>query len=97
MNQDIEQYLRLFVNYRQDDWADWLYIAEFTINNRQQSATRYSPFFLNYGRHLRTSFTDGSEPISESAAQFSQQMKELHKAARLSLEQASHKMKQYYD
>lgn len=33
MNQDIEQYLRLFVNYRQDDWADWLSIAEFTINN----------------------------------------------------------------
>lgn len=33
MNQNIEQYLCLFVNYRQDDWADWLSIAEFTINN----------------------------------------------------------------
>ena len=22
VNQDIEQYLRLFVNYKQDDWAD---------------------------------------------------------------------------
>jgi len=23
INQEVEQYLRVFVNYRQDDWADW--------------------------------------------------------------------------
>lgn len=33
INQDVEQYLRLFVNYRQDDWADWISHAEFTYNN----------------------------------------------------------------
>ena len=24
INQEIEQYLQIFINYRQSDWADWL-------------------------------------------------------------------------
>jgi hypothetical protein len=35
----------------QTDWADWLPIAEFAYNNREHSATGFSPFFLEYGRH----------------------------------------------
>jgi len=45
-NQEIEQYLRLFVNYRQSDWAEWLSIAEFSLNDKISSSTSYSPFFL---------------------------------------------------
>ena len=45
-NQEIEQYLRLFVNYRQSDWAEWLSIAEFALNDKISSSTSYSPFFL---------------------------------------------------
>ena len=33
VNQEIETYLRVFINHRQDDWADWLPIAEFAYNN----------------------------------------------------------------
>lgn len=44
VNQDVEQFLRLFTNDKQDDWADWLAIAEFTYNNRVHSATKQSPF-----------------------------------------------------
>ena len=33
VNQEIEQYLRLFVNQRQDDWFDWISLAEFSYNN----------------------------------------------------------------
>ena len=51
INQEIEQYLRLFVNYRQSDWAEWLPIAEFALNDKVSSSTGYSPFFLNYGLH----------------------------------------------
>ena len=32
-NQEIEQYLRVFVNHRQDDWAEWLPLAEFCQSN----------------------------------------------------------------
>ena len=52
VNQEIEQYLRVFVNHRQDDWAEWLPLAEFCHNNRVQASTRQSRFMLNTGRNL---------------------------------------------
>ncbi|KAL5512852.1 hypothetical protein ACEPAH_3250 [Sanghuangporus vaninii] len=51
VNQELEQYLRLYVNHRQSDWADWLALAEFVYNNREHSATKLSPFFVNSGVH----------------------------------------------
>ena len=51
-NQELEQYLRMFVSQRQDDWVDWLPMAEFAHNNNTHSATKQTPFFLNSGRHL---------------------------------------------
>ena len=51
VNQEMEQYLRLYISYQQDDWAEWLPMAEFAHNNRQHSSTGKSPFFVNLGRH----------------------------------------------
>jgi len=39
VNQELEQYLRLYCNYRQNNWAEWLSIAEFSYNNRIHSST----------------------------------------------------------
>src|SRR5258705_13003198 len=58
INQEIEQYLRLFVNHRQSDWMNWLPMAEFTYNNRVQAATKNTPFLLNADQHPRM----GTEP-----------------------------------
>ena len=33
VNQEVEQFLHLFVNQRQDDWYDWISIAEFAYND----------------------------------------------------------------
>ena len=46
MNREVQQYLRLFCADEQDCWADWLGLAQFAINNRQHSATKFSPFQL---------------------------------------------------
>jgi len=51
INQILEQYLRIYVNYQQDDWHDLLPLAEFTYNNASHSATQVSPFFANLGYH----------------------------------------------
>ena len=53
MNQELEQYLRLFVEHRQKDWPEWLAAAEFTVNNKVHTATKVSPFMANYGKELR--------------------------------------------
>jgi transposase InsO family protein len=49
MNAIMEQYLRAHINYLQDDWADWLPLAEFTTNNQASETTGISPFFANKG------------------------------------------------
>ena len=48
-NQILEFYLRTYYNYRQDDWASKLALAEFTYNNSKHSTTRSTPFRLLYG------------------------------------------------
>jgi len=50
VNQELDQYLRLFVNERQDDWYDLLPIAEFQHNNHVYSATQQPPFLLDTGQ-----------------------------------------------
>ena len=33
VNQELELYLRMYVDYRQSDWSEWLALAEFAYNN----------------------------------------------------------------
>ena len=56
VNQELEQYLRLFVNERQDDWDKLLLLAEFQYNNHVHSATQQTPFMLDSGRHPQMGF-----------------------------------------
>src|SRR5271155_5690468 len=47
VNQELEQYLRVFINQRQDDWDGLLPFAEFQYTNHIHSATRQIPFLLD--------------------------------------------------
>ena len=53
MNREVQQYLRLFCAEEQESWSDWLGLAQFTINNHQHSATKFSPFQLTRTYTLR--------------------------------------------
>ena len=48
-NQELEQYLRMFVDYHQEQWLDWLGTAEFAYNNKVNSSTKVLPFMANNG------------------------------------------------
>jgi len=48
-NQEIEIYLHFCINYRQDDWVEWLPVGEFAYNDHVHSSTKYSPNFLTFG------------------------------------------------
>ncbi|KAJ1041985.1 hypothetical protein NDA10_000691 [Ustilago hordei] len=49
VNQVIEQYLRMYCNYEQNDWADLLDTAAFVYNNMVHNSIGVSPFFACYG------------------------------------------------
>src|SRR5258705_1141153 len=62
VNQEIEAYLSGFMSHQQDNWADWLPLAEFAYNNKVHSATHQTPFKLDAGQHLHL----GVEPTRTS-------------------------------
>ena len=49
INQELEQYLRVFIDHRQEQWLDWLGMVEFAYNNKIYAATKILPFKANYG------------------------------------------------
>ncbi len=48
-NQWLEQYIRIFTNYKQDDWAAWLPLAQYMHNSWPSSTTKKAPFELLMG------------------------------------------------
>ena len=52
-NATLEQYLRINMNYLQDNWVKLLPLAEFTYNNSIHSSTKMTPFFANNALHPR--------------------------------------------
>jgi len=50
-NAILEQYLRAYINYQQDNWNRLLPMAEFAYNNGYQETIKTTPFFANYGIH----------------------------------------------
>ena len=48
-NSTLEQYLRCYINYQQDDWAYWLPMAEYAYNNSRHAVTQMSPFQAIFG------------------------------------------------
>jgi len=97
INQELEQYLRMYVNHRQNNWAEWLATAEFTFNNKIHMATKSSPFQVNYGREPRMSFNIRKKEKNEKAEEFAREMKKRHEEARVALVRLQEEMKRQAD
>ena len=94
MNQELEQYLRFFIEHRQKDWPEWLAAAEFAINNKVHTVTKVSPFIANYGKELRMGGDIRRKGKVESVTEFVEKVQEEAKAA---LRKTQEEMKKYVD
>ena len=56
MNAILEQYLRAYINYLQDDWEAWLHMAKFAANTQASETIGMSLFFMRYGQDLLWQF-----------------------------------------
>ena len=50
-NRTLEQMLRTFINYKQDNWKELLPYVEFAYNDSVQASTKRTPFEVVYGDH----------------------------------------------
>ena len=96
-NQELEQYLRMYVNHRQNNWLEWLATAEFAFNNKVHTATKMSLFQVNYERESRMGFDIRKKGKNEKAEEFVREMKERHEKVRAALVKSQEEMKRQAD
>jgi len=99
VNQILEQYLRCYCSYQQDDWAELLPLAEHAYNSAVSESTKISPFEANYGFSPQTNWLErpkrkrqnpGSEEVYEGWTSVWQIMRE-------NLDRAQARQRKWYD
>ena len=81
-NQTLEQYLRVYSNYQQDNWAELLPLAEFAYNNAPSATTGVSLFFANKGYHPNISVFPEHDMTSTQARDYAIDSDSLHQFLR---------------
>ena len=97
VNQSIEQYLRCYTNFSQDDWSRLLPHAEFAYNNTMSSTTKVSPFFANLGFHPRMEYCFSSNPNTPAVQDHLKTLQDLFPILKDELRHAQDRMKFYAD
>jgi len=98
VNQELDQFLHLFVNKRQDNWYDLLPIVEFQHNNYVHSATQQPPFLLDTGRISRMGFEPRQDLSSlEIVNKFTKRMESATEKAKSVIHKAQEDMTRYYN
>lgn len=95
VNQTLEQYIRIYCAYQQDDWSEWLPLAEFAYNNADHTSTGTSPFRAIYGFDPSLSVVPGA--TAGPGNRYAFQLQELHDRIRITLSNAQADQKHYAD
>jgi hypothetical protein len=82
-NQWLKQYLQFWVNERQDDWAQYLPLAEFAHNNWPNESMRKSPFHILMGYHPRADWSGVRSTIPHVMTRLEQYNEAWRKAQEL--------------
>ena len=98
VNQELEQYLQLFINQRQDDWVGLLPLAEFQYNNHVHSMTQQPPFLLDTGQTPCMGLEPGQHLSHlESVNKFKECMEDALEEAKSALTKSKDDMARYYN
>jgi len=97
VNQELEQYLRMFIDHRQEQWPEWLGTAEFAYNNKAHSSTQMTLFKANYGQNPRMGFEGRKKGKYKGAEKFVMKIKEIQEEVKAALGKAQEEMKKYAD
>ncbi|KAL5507649.1 hypothetical protein ACEPAH_7105 [Sanghuangporus vaninii] len=97
LNQELEQYLRCYVSYRQTDWAEYIDMAEFAYNNRKHSTMHQSPFYTLYGWHPHLDVAETGDSNVPEAINHLEELRQVQQEAYNLIRQANEAMKLYTD
>ena len=93
VNKEVQKFLQIYCFEKQDQWANWLAIAQFSINSKKHTLTKVAPFEAtwSYVPHM------GIEPLpmnkAPAAKDFTSKMEGMQESVRKNLEKAKEWMK----
>jgi hypothetical protein len=96
-NQTLETYLRAYCSYQQDDWVDYLPLAEFAFNNLENSSTHQTPFFANYAYHPTFEPQITERSTVPAATDLAARLDMIHEELRAELQSAQDTQAKYYN
>ena len=87
----------MFIDYQQEQWPDWLGMAEFAYNNKVYSSTKTLPFKENYRQDPRIGFEVRKRGKYEGAKKFIAKIKEIQGETKAALGKVQEEMRKYTD
>jgi len=85
----------MFIDHRQEQWPEWLGMAEFAYNNKVYTGTKVLPFQANSVQDPRMGFELRKKGRFEGAKKFAKKMKDVQEKAKAALTKAQEDMKRY--
>jgi hypothetical protein len=92
MNRDLQQYLRLFTAEKQEEWVDWLPLAQFSYNTKKQAFMQKSLFEVTRSYVPRMGFEQRITK-APAAEKFTSIMQNTLAQTKANLEKAQDQMK----
>ena len=97
INQKLEQYLRIFINHRQEQQLDLLGMTELIYNNKVHLSIKISLFKVNYRQDFRMELKLKKKRKYKKVEKFVIKIKEIQKKAKIILEKTQKEIKKYAD
>ena len=72
----------MFIDHQQEQWPEWLGMAEFAYNNKVHTGTKVLPFKVNQGQDPRIGFEMRKKGKYKGAEKFAERMRNVQEEAK---------------
>jgi hypothetical protein len=91
--QEVQAYLRHYLDYEQTNWIELLPVAQYAMNDAESATTKSTPNMIVFG----TTRLNGLEQPADTELPITKRMKIYHQSIKMEIEWATEQYKKYYD
>ena len=93
VNKEVQKFLQIYCFEKQDQWANWLAIVQFSLNSKKHASTKVAPFKATWAYIPCMGVESLASDMAPSTKEFTSKMEGTLKSMRKNLEKAKEHMK----